>query len=105
MLNRLHEIQPSSSKFWTDLNRLRTFLEAKETIHVVYVKLGFHCKRFLLQLGKRWLRGNQIEPSERKQPTVLLPPTMIFNSMYPVLLQRMNNEITHEAFIAHLCFV
>lgn len=54
VLARVRSTQDDESNHWSDLTRLRTFLHAKESIHVVYVKVGFHLKRLLLELGRRW---------------------------------------------------
>ena len=74
----------SSVCFFKDVQRLRTFLEAKEKIHSVYVKVGFHLKRLVLELGDRWCASGELN----------MPAEHLLNATYPTLLGRINNEIT-----------
>jgi phosphohistidine swiveling domain-containing protein len=86
---------PSSISFFKDVERLRTFLNAKEKIHSVYVKMGFHLKRFVLELGDRWCASGELN----------MPAENLLNATYPMLLGRINNEITATTLNQHIRYV
>ena len=70
-------INDDESIFWTDLNRLRRYLHAKEQIHVIYVKFGFILKRYALELGRRWIEQGILHQDA--------DPADIFFLQYPQL--------------------
>ena len=60
--------------FWVDLQRLRTYLEAKEHIHICYVKIGFMLKIVAQERGRRWATAGRILDLETPGRAILSAP-------------------------------